>query len=220
MSYNDSMQNEKIKNVLDFYAIAHKLKTILRSGWQVWEMEAERFESVAEHIYGTQMLAIAINSEFDLNLDIAKVVLMLAIHELGEAIIGDLPNVGRGMTREEKHKLELAAVEKILRPLSNSKMIKDLYVEFEKKETPEAKFAYFMDKLDCPLQCKFYEENGCNDLYKTRKGEFKELCDLTIAKGGTRLFDMWAEYDKTRLVKDDFFNSFIDYASKNNIFNK
>jgi len=212
---------EKIKNVCDFYAITHKLKNTLRSGWKVWDIDAERFESIAEHIYGTQMLALAINAEFNLGLDIARVALMLAVHELGEVVIGDLPTVGRKISREEKHRLEMEAVEKILGGLNNSDAILQAYIEFEEMKTPEAKFAYFMDKLDCPFQCKFYEEKGHNDLFKTRTGDFKQLCDKTISEGKTRLFDMWVEYDKEHFFAgQDFYRTILDYIADNDIYLK
>ena len=56
----------------------------------VWNVKRERIESVAEHIYGVQMLAIAIYYQFGYKLDIMKVIYMLAIHELEEIQIGDL----------------------------------------------------------------------------------------------------------------------------------
>ena len=208
----------KIKNICDFYAITHKLKNTLRSGWKVWEIDAERFESVAEHIYGTQMLALAINSEFELGLDIARVALLLAVHELGEAIIGDLPNVGRKISSDEKRKIELEAVEKILAPLNNSQMIKDAFLEFENRETPEAKFAFFIDKLDCTIQCKFYEERGCNDLHKPRHGEYGRLIEEGVAKGYKTFTKMWAEYDKEHFKFDELFTSIVDYFVENYIF--
>jgi len=212
--------DKKIKKVLDFYAVTHKLKNILRTGQIAWQIDAERFESVAEHIYGAQMLAIAINAEFDLGLDIGKVLSLLAIHELGEIVIGDISPVGSKVTKEKKHEFELKAIEKLVKPLDNSGQILELFQEFENRETEEAKFAYFMDKLDMPLQCKFFEESGFNDLYKPRTGEHKKLCDETIARGGTRLFDMWADYDKKYLVKDEFYNQFIDYALEHDVFGK
>ena len=36
------------------------------------------------------MLAIAMKSEYSYDIDIMKVILMLAVHELGETVIGDL----------------------------------------------------------------------------------------------------------------------------------
>ena len=45
-------------------------------------MERERVESIAEHVYGSIMLAVAIISNSDIkNLDVQKVVTMLALHE-------------------------------------------------------------------------------------------------------------------------------------------
>ena len=80
----------KAKNVIDFYVLTNKLKNVIRTGWKNWNVCRDRIESVAEHIYGVQMLAIAIDSEYDYNLDLKKVLYMLAIHELEEIYIGDL----------------------------------------------------------------------------------------------------------------------------------
>ena len=64
------MEEQKIRNLLQFYLLATELKDKIRSGWKIWNVNRERVESVAEHIYGTCILAIAIDSEFKLNIDI------------------------------------------------------------------------------------------------------------------------------------------------------
>ena len=71
------MENEKIEKLIKFYLLATSLKDKIRSGWNKWNIDRQRVESVAEHIYGTCILAIAIDSEFDLDIDIYKVVMML-----------------------------------------------------------------------------------------------------------------------------------------------
>lgn len=81
---------EKEERVVNYYVICNRLKNIIRTGWKVWNVQSERLESVAEHIFGVQMLAIAMKSEYKYDVDIMKVIFMLAIHELGEAVIGDL----------------------------------------------------------------------------------------------------------------------------------
>ena len=63
--------------------------------------EKERLESVAEHIYGCLILAIAINSEYKLNLDMYKVLKMLTLHELEEVLMGDL-TIRANITKEQK----------------------------------------------------------------------------------------------------------------------
>ena len=80
----------KEQNVIDYYVVCNRLKNIIRKGWIDWKVQRERVESVAEHIFGVQMLALAMYSEYRYDIDILKVILMLAIHELGESIIGDL----------------------------------------------------------------------------------------------------------------------------------
>ncbi len=52
------------KNIIDFYITANKLKNVIRSGWKEVEIKADRIESVAEHVYGTLILALTIESEY------------------------------------------------------------------------------------------------------------------------------------------------------------
>ena len=80
----------KEENVIKYYVMCNKLKNVIRTGCKIWNVERERVESVAEHIFGVQMLAIAMKSEYEYDIDIMKVVFMLAVHELGEIVIGDL----------------------------------------------------------------------------------------------------------------------------------
>ena len=82
--------DEKSEKVIAYYVFCNKLKDVLRKGWQDWSVKRERLESVAEHIYGVQMLAIAMRSEFGYKVNIEKVLKMLAVHEIEEIIIGDL----------------------------------------------------------------------------------------------------------------------------------
>ena len=103
---------KKIKNLLQFYLLATELKDKIRSGWKVWNIDRQRVESVAEHIYGTCILAISIDSKFELDVDLYKVVIMLVLHEIEEIKIGDLTPFDK-VTKEEKRKIGKQAVEEI-----------------------------------------------------------------------------------------------------------
>ena len=126
------MNNSKEKNVLDYYLLCNKLKNVIRKGWLNWNVKKERVESVAEHIFGVQMLAIAMKSEFNYDIDIMKVIYMLAIHELGETVICDLTEFE--ITREEKEKIEHEAVHNILSSLIGGKTIEELFLEFDSQQ--------------------------------------------------------------------------------------
>ena len=67
----------KEERILNYYMLCNKLKDIVRSGWRVWNIKRERVESIAEHIYGVQMLAIAMKSEYQYNVNLEKVILKL-----------------------------------------------------------------------------------------------------------------------------------------------
>ena len=128
----------KEKNVINYYVLCNKLKNVIRTGWLDWNVTRDRVESIAEHIFGVQMLAIAMKSEYEYDIDLTKVIFMLAIHELGEIIIGDLTQFQ--ITKDEKIKLEHKAVHDILDSLISGEEIEKLFLEFDEKKTPEANF--------------------------------------------------------------------------------
>ena len=115
---------QKAKKVVEFYALTNVLKNVIRKGWLNWHVNSDRVESVAEHVYGVQMLALAMYSEYKYDIDIKKVIFMLAIHELEETIIGDL--TFKDISKEEKEKIGHEAVEKILKDLLSGEEIKKL----------------------------------------------------------------------------------------------
>ena len=87
---------------------------------------------------------------------------MLAVHELEEIYIVDLTQFQ--VSKEEKEKIGHEAIEKVLSCLLDKEQIKMLILEFDERKTKEAVFAYQCDKLECDLQSKLYDEEGCVDL--------------------------------------------------------
>lgn len=202
------------ENVINYYVLCNKLKDVIRTGWTTWHIKRSRVESVAEHIYGTQMLAIAMYSEYKYDLDILKVIYMLAIHELGEIIIGDLTLFQ--ITREEKEKIEHEAVHKILSCLADREIIEKLFLEFDKKETKEAIFAYQCDKLECDIQCKLYDEEKTVDINSKENNEIK---NDVIVKDKVNMGESWSETwmknGQKRYHYDDNFQNVSNYAINN-----
>ena len=206
----------KAKNVISYYVLCNKLKNVIRTGWQDWKVSKERIESVAEHVYGVQMLAIGMYSEYQYNLDLKKVIMMLAIHELGETVIGDLTQFQ--ISKEEKEKIEHEAVHKILEPLVIGDEIENLFLEFDARKTKEALFAYQCDKLECDIQCKLYDEEGCVDLTKqegNKTADDKQVKSLLEA--GKSWSDMWIEFGRLRYPYDQNFLEVSNYITDNKI---
>ena len=209
----------KEKNVIEFYVLCNKLKDIVRTGWKNWNVKRERVESIAEHIYGTQMLAIAMWSEYQYDIDIKKVLSMLAIHELEETKIGDLTIFD--IDRETKNQLGHKAIEEILKNLLQGETIKQLILEFDERQTKEAQFAFFCDKLEADLQCKLYDEQNCVDITKHLSKEAQnseELKKSLFEEGGWS--KSWLKFSRERYNYDENFLSVSNYATNNDILSK
>jgi len=189
------MDNRIIK-VLEFYKLTARLKDVVREGWKQWHVSAPRVESVAEHVYSSCMLAIAVHSEFDYDLDIMRVVYMLAVHELEETIIGDITP----FQNQDVKKQGRIAVKKILAPLKNGAEIEAVIAEFENGKTWEARFAKWVDKLDAGIQCKLYDMVGHIDV-SDENIDIQRRCNLAgraeaqgLAGTAFTLSDSWLEY--------------------------
>lgn len=209
----------KEENVIKYYVMCNKLKNVIRTGWKTWNVERERVESVAEHIFGVQMLAIAMKSEYEYDIDIMKVIFMLAVHELGEIVIGDLTMFE--ISKEEKAKREKEAVHKILCGLLDGKEIENLFTEFNSHSTKEAMFAYQCDKLECDLQSKLYDEEGCVDLNKQEGNDLleNELVKKLLSEEKS-WSGMWLRFGQTVYPYDDNFKDVSKYALNNSISKK
>ena len=207
---------EKLKNSMRFYMLATQLKYKIRSGWDKshWNVSKDRAESIAEHVYGTCILALSIDSEFKTNLDINKVIKMLVLHELGEVIIGDITPFDN-ITPEEKMKKEHEAMREVIGDLVNQEEFLSLLFEFDEKKTKEAIFAHHCDKLEADIQAKVYQDMGCQHPLDEQENNvvFKSNKVQQMVKDGAQTaFDIWYEWDKSLYYDDEDFARLLDYV--------
>lgn len=206
---------EREERVLGYYVLCNTLKDLIRKGWEDWGLDRSRLESVAEHVYSTQQLAIGMQNVYYYNIDLPKVLMMLAIHEMEETIIGDLTQFD--ISKEEKTKIGHAAVEDIFSKLGLKSSIKDLILEFDERKTDEAKFAYMCDKLECDLQAKMYDEENCVDLSNQDNNAMKNERVQRLLESGKSWSSMWMEFGRERYRYDRNFRSVSEYAEKINL---
>ena len=208
--------NIEIANLVKFYTLCNKLKDIVRKGPLVWNANRERIESVAEHIYGVQMLAISIYYQLQYKLDINKVIFMLVIHELEEIEIGDV--VFYEMTQEEKAIKKKEAINHILKAFLGKDEITAIYNEYNERKTDEALFAYHCNKLECDIQIKLYDQEGCFDLNNQphnpiiNNPNIKKLLDSE-----KNISNAWIEFDRKKYEDDENFIKIIEYLKENEI---
>lgn len=212
-------EDEKLENLVDFYVSALSLKDIIRTGWdkEHWNVLKERLESVAEHTYSTMILAVGMHSVFDYrNIDIDKVIKMLLMHDLGEKIIGDIPEFDS--RKNSKKERELLAFKEIVSSLPNKKEFVDLFIEFSEMETPESIYANLCDKMDCDIMAKVHEDNGYNHLdgQENNPAYNSEEVQKILSSGFNTVADCFIEYDAKYYQVDDNFMKVLRYVQSNN----
>ena len=208
--------DKKIKDIMSFYALCSKLKDTIRKGPLTWNANRKRIESVAEHIYGVQMLAISIYYQFGYKLDLNKVIYMLAIHELEEIEIGDLAFYET--TKKDKLEKGKNATDLILKDLIGKEEISNLLDEYNERKTEEAIFAYHCDKLECDVQMKLYDQEGCFDLNNQPNNPIIDLPSVKkVLDSESSISNAWIEFDRSKFEDDPVFIEIINWLKDNNI---
>ena len=205
------MEQTKLENVLNFYYKAIKLKYVERTGWNLRNITRdERVESIPEHIYGAQQLAFAIYSEFDINVDIFKVIFLLAFHETEEIDIGDL-NPFSGVSASERAELGSMAVEKTLYNMKKREFMTALINEFNEQKTPESIFAHLCDKMDADLMVHKYENDGrfSFDKLPAQMLNNEKIQEIIKTKDVTTVGDLFLEEDTPLYSENEIFSELI-----------
>ena len=213
--------NDKIKIAMKFYLLATKLKYKIRAGWDKdgWNVKGDRIESVAEHVYGVCILAISLDSEFNFDINLERVIKMLVLHEIGEVNTGDITPFD-GISEKDKEKLEHSAWLEILDGLVKRDEYYDLLLEFDERITKEAKFAYLCDKLEADIQSKIYEDMGCHrslsDQENNKCYKYDKIKRI-LENGATCAFDVWYQNDYDKFENDKVFIKGLGYVKDNNM---
>lgn len=142
------MSPEEITGLLDFLRRAERLKTVTRTAWT----SEGKQESTAEHTWRMGLFALSLRPWFP-ELDFAKVLALVLVHDLGEAIHGDISAVLQAgappkLEQERRDLLDL------LTPAPDA-VRRDFvawWEEYNAAATPEAKFVKAVDKLETVLQ--------------------------------------------------------------------
>jgi putative hydrolase of HD superfamily len=139
---------DELDGILAFLREAERLKTVTRSGWT---SEGER-ESVAEHTWRLCLMAMLLYGAAP-EVDLARLLRMCLVHDLGEALGGDVP-APEQQAAAPKAGQERADLLRLTGPLPPSLRdeIVELWDEYEAAATPEARLAKGLDKLETILQ--------------------------------------------------------------------
>lgn len=137
---------DRLARIVAFLDGAEALKDTLRSG----RTPAGRPESTAEHSWRLALMALLLGREVP-GLDRLRLIELCLVHDLGEAISGDIPAPLQGAG--DKTAAERADLVTLCAPLPGD--LRDtllaLWDEYEAAETLEARLAKGLDKIETVL---------------------------------------------------------------------
>ena len=175
-----------LNHSVDFIKEIEKLKSVTRFNRTL----DGRFENSAEHSWQGAIAAMVLQDYYPEKLNMEKVISMLLIHDLGEIYAGDTW-VFDNEKKVHSHDRELESIEKTMSLLPKEKYLnmKNLWLEFEKGHSSEARYARVIDAL-VPLinhlevsELNYNPDNISADMVlekkKFIKSESEELWKLT-----------------------------------------
>ena len=133
---------------LEFLRQAEQLKDTLRSGYT----SSGRTESVADHSWRLCLLVITFADLLG-DVDILKLLKICILHDLGEAVDGDIPapeQIGAA-SKSDKEREDFLSLCDSLPEAVRSEFL-SIWDDYEYVRTPEAETAKALDKLETILQ--------------------------------------------------------------------
>lgn len=130
---------------MEFVLEVDKLKKITR---QTYLSDGSRKENDTEHSWHLALMCALLSEHANEKIDVVKTMLMVLIHDIVEIDAGDTYAYdAQGNTT--KREREVKAADRIFNilPEDQAVYLRDLWEEFEEAQTPEAKFALTLDKV-------------------------------------------------------------------------
>ncbi|MFH5797614.1 HD domain-containing protein [Haladaptatus sp. CMAA 1911] len=162
-------------DTINALAEAFALKDERRTGWQLRGITDP--ETVAGHTWGVALLCLQYGNEADIDID--RALRMALVHDLAEAKTGDVAtrvnDADQRVSATEKDRRERDAMDALAPALDPE--IRDLWEEYEARETSESLFVKDMDLVDMCLQALVYERGNRYDGERENE-QFKEYEDL------------------------------------------
>ena len=127
-------------------------------------------ESIADHMYRMSIMTMTAPPSLSSRLDIPRCTKMALVHDMAEALVGDLTPVDN-VPKAEKSRREAETMDYICKSLlgkvhggENGASIRRIWQEYEDNETSESHFVHDVDKVELILQMVEYERAHATSL--------------------------------------------------------
>ena len=178
------MSAERLNRQLGFLLEAEKLKSVYRATPLV---DHTRAENSAEHSWTLALYALVLADQAQPGVDVGRAIRMLLLHDLVEIDVGDVPIHSQGGTAHSSAAIqaaEAAAAERLFGLLPNDlgDDLKAIWEEFEANETPTARYAKSLDRVQ-PVLLNHAGGGGSWIEYDVTLAQLDERVGAKVARG-------------------------------------
>jgi|JI10StandDraft_1071094.scaffolds.fasta_scaffold348509_2 5'-deoxynucleotidase YfbR-like HD superfamily hydrolase len=152
--HDDSFVESELQKFVTYFNLKHTIR------W-ARDREGDYTESVAEHVFGMQVLLnyflplIDSEKEFDINL----VYHMATWHDMAEAVVSDMTTKTKTQAHEEAEK-QAEAMLMATAPAHLKDLLTTLYGTYDVRASAEAKFVKAIDKMEPMFHLYFLKQKG------------------------------------------------------------
>ena len=144
-----------------------RLKRLDRTGWTLRGL-ANGTESVAAHSFGVSVTAMLLADRCvaqGVTVDVEKLLRIALLHDWAETRVGDMPRTATLYFGSEARKhAETAAFADIVNPVDTAGSYANLYDDYERRQSLEARLVKAADVLDLLIQVLALERAGARGL--------------------------------------------------------
>jgi putative hydrolase of HD superfamily len=182
--------SDRLEAQFAFLNEADRLKSVMRATTLV---DGSRAENSGEHSWHLALYALVLADQAGPGVDINRVIRMLLIHDLVEIDVGDVPihsANGQAHASVETLAAESRAADRIfgLLPSDLAADLRALWEEFEAAETPDARFAKSLDRVQ-PVMANLMSGGGTWVTYEVTFDQLEARVGSKIARGAPALWD-------------------------------
>lgn len=140
------------RQALQLIQFTERLKNELRHSWT----STDRQESVADHSWRLSILVLVCSMHDENQIDLEKALTMAIVHDFPEILCGDCHYLeinknkkSRISRKNQEHKAFLCLADLFGK---DAHSLKKVWVEFETKQSYEARLVHFLDKIEVCIQ--------------------------------------------------------------------
>ncbi|HDN75543.1 MAG TPA: HD domain-containing protein, partial [Acidilobales archaeon] len=149
------------------------LYNLVRTGWLLRGIPPSQAETVAQHTFLVAFTSLMISRDViskGLSVDLGKVLSMALVHDIPEAVEGDIVKWVKDRVRGDVNKLDLEALSEL-----GLNDLKDLMLELNSEGSVEALIVKICDNLATYIQGRVYYELGFKEVNDILEGSLSSI---------------------------------------------